>query len=80
MADAIGDILPDRFDEPPEVSIIKDFIRKEYRQPSTVLVQPNQIVITVQSAALAGTLRMRLPELKELCRTDKRLMLRIGRR
>lgn len=67
-----------RFAEPPEVRIIKAFVEKEYQQLASVVVQPSQIIILVKSAALAGTLRMRLPELKERCQTDKRLVLRIG--
>lgn len=77
MAQALADVLADRFDEPPEVRIIKSFVRQTYQQPVEVKIQPNQIIIMVKSSALAGTLRPQLHELKQLCNTDKRIMLRI---
>jgi hypothetical protein len=79
MADALGDLLPTgRFEEPPEVQIIKDFIQTTFRQSAQIAVQPTLIVIRVKSAALAGALRPELHRLQELCQTDKRLIIRIG--
>lgn len=79
MSDAIGNLLPrGRYDEPPEVRLIKDFVQEKYRQPVGVTVQPNQLIIQVKSAALAGALRMHLHELQELCQTTKRLVIRIS--
>lgn len=79
MTDAIGDLLPQgRFEEPPEVRIIKDFVVETFQQPAGVTVQPTQIIIQVKSAALAGALRTYLHDLQERCQTDKRLVIRIG--
>ncbi len=79
MSDALGDLLAKgRFEEPPEVRVIKQFMLETYSQAVRVLVQPGQIIIQVPGAALAGTLRLRLHELQELCQTDKRLVIRIG--
>jgi hypothetical protein len=79
MTDAIGDLLPkNRFEEPEEVRIIKAFVQERYKQTPAVTVKPNQIVIQVKSAALAGALRMHLHELQELCQTKQRLVIRIG--
>jgi hypothetical protein len=79
MADSIADLLRNRdFEEPPEVRVIKDFIRKRFDADAQVTVQPRQIIIGVKGAALAGALRMHLHELKRLCATDKRLVIRIG--
>lgn len=78
MADKIADLLIKRdFDEPPEVRLIKDFIRKRLDADAGVTVQPHQIIIDVKGAALAGALRMHIHELKRLCATDKRLLIRI---
>ncbi|HTE22381.1 MAG TPA: hypothetical protein VK674_05060 [Candidatus Limnocylindria bacterium] len=78
MADALGDLLPrDRYDQPPEVQVIKDFVMEKYQQPVEVVVQPRQIIIQVKSAALAGALRMHLHELQEQCNTERRLSIRI---
>lgn len=79
MTDSIRDLLPqERFEEPPEVQVIKDFVLDKFQQPVKVTIQPTQIIITVSSAALAGTLRTYLHKLQELCQTEKRLVIRIG--
>ncbi len=78
MADKIADLLMKRdFDEPPEVRLIKEFIRKQLDADAGVAVQQHQIIIEVKGAALAGALRMQLHKLKKLCATDKRLIIRI---
>lgn len=79
MTDSLADILGKRsYNEPPEVGIIKRFIKETFDAEAQVAVQERQIIIGVRSAALAGSLRMRLHELKKLCETDKRLIIRIG--
>ncbi len=67
-----------RFTEPPEISIIKDFVLKTYDIAVKVLVKDNQVVIIVNSAALAGSLRPKLFELQKLCNTKKKFLIRIG--
>lgn len=80
MTDSLADIFrQQRFEEPPEIVIIKDFIHEKFQSTASVTVRTNQIVIGVSSAALAGALRMYLHELQELCQTEKRLVIRIGR-
>lgn len=75
----LGDILAGRhIDEPAEVQIIKRFVREQFKTSTTVTIQPQQIIINVRGAALAGALRPRLPEIKRLCATEKRLVLRIN--
>ncbi len=76
---SLADILAKKqFEEPAEVQIIKEFVRETYASEVGVTIQPKQIIITTRSAALAGTLRMQLHTLTELCNTDKKLILRIG--
>jgi len=78
MTDSIGDLLPKkRFQEPPEVRTIKEFVENKFQQSVGVTVQTSQISIQVKSAALAGALRVHLHELQTLCNTDKRLVIRI---
>lgn len=78
MTDSIGDLLLKRdFDEPPEVRLIKEFIRKKFGAEVGVATQQNQIIISVSNGALAGALRMKLHELQKLCATDKKLVIRI---
>lgn len=79
MADSLQDILENRnYDEPPEVKVIKTFLRDNYKVDCVVSVNPRQIIIGVKGASLAGALRMRLHELQALCQTQKRLVIRIN--
>ncbi|GAC1390585.1 MAG: hypothetical protein NVSMB46_00620 [Candidatus Saccharimonadales bacterium] len=79
MADSIKDILRlNDYREPPEIAIIKQFIAQHYQEEALVTVQPQHIVISVKSAALAGSLRLQLQVLKLACRTEKRLLIRIS--
>lgn len=78
MTDSIGDLLPRRkYDEPPEVKVIKDFVQEKFKQPVMVVVQPSTILIHVKGAALAGALRFHIHELQELCQTEKHLVIKI---
>jgi hypothetical protein len=79
MSDSLGDLLAGRRpEEPAEVQVIKQFMLDNYQAAAGVAVRDGQIIIQVASSALAGTLRMRLHELKELCATNKRLIIRVG--
>ncbi len=79
MPDSIADILGGRAPkEPEEIRIIKNFIQDKFKSKANVTIQDRQIVIIVKGAALAGTLRMHLHELKKLCQTEKRLVIRIN--
>lgn len=77
--DNLGDILgKKRFGEPDEIKIIKKYIADNFNSKVTIAVHPKTIVIVAPNAALAGTIRMHIYELTELCQTDKRLVIRIG--
>jgi hypothetical protein len=77
--DNLGDILGKKqFDEPPEIKIIKKYVADNFKSTVSITVKPKTIIISASNAALAGTLRMHIHELSELCKTDKRLAIRIG--
>jgi len=77
--DSLGSILHQKdFDEPPEMASIKKYVRDEFQLGVGVQVRERDIVVTVSSAALANTLRLRGPEIKRRCQLDKRLTFRIG--
>lgn len=65
--------------EPPEVKAIKQFVQERVNVIPTVSIGQSQIIISVPSAAAAGSLRMQLFELQESLATTKRLVIRIGR-
>lgn len=77
--DSLSDILGHKdFDEPPEMSSIKKYVKEEFDVAVSVLVRDKDIVIGVPSAALANTLRLRSPEIKRRCQLTKKLTFRIG--
>lgn len=79
MSISLQDILADRFDDaPPEIKTIKDYVKTQFNEDVAVGVHGQSLVIATRSSALAGALRPHLYKLKKLCKTDKRLVIRIG--
>jgi len=78
--DNLQDLLNRRApQEPPEIQIIKDFVREKFDESVSVSIQDRQIIVTVRSASLAGALRSYTVEILAKCSApDKRLVLRIG--
>jgi hypothetical protein len=78
--DNIADLLAHRKpNEPPEIRAIKDYIQQHFKESVNVMVRERDIVITVRSSALAGTLRMRTVDLINLAGSnDKQLVFRVG--
>ncbi len=66
------------FDEPVEVTVIKDFVRKQFQMDVGVYLQTHSITITTPSSGLAGSLRPLLHKLKKELKTEKKLFIRIG--
>jgi len=64
--------------EPVEIKLIKDYVRSEFDSSVEVMVRDKDIVVTVNSSSLANTLRLRGPQIKKLCNTEKKLMFRIN--
>lgn len=77
--DSLHTILSNKdFDEPPEMSAIKKYVQDEFKTDVGVQVRDKDIVVTVSSAALANTLRLRGPEIKRRCQLDKKITFRIA--
>jgi hypothetical protein len=66
------------FDVPPEIEVIKTFVRKTFSSDVGVIIQTHSITITTPSAGLAGSLRPMLHKLKKELETDKKIFIRIG--
>lgn len=77
--DSLQDIIS-RYDKPeePEIAAIKRYVDERFHTPIRVSVSGNNLIITVPSASLANTLRLKTIEIKEMCRVEKRLVFRIG--
>lgn len=74
--DNIGDLLANKgLSEPPEIRLIKDFVQKKYDEVVSVKVEANKIVILVSSSALANSVQMDIPEIQELLKSDKRIVI-----
>ncbi len=77
--DSLGDLLGKfQAQEPPEIALIKRYINEQFGTPASIAVRDDSITITVPSAALAATLRMRTRALQAISKTEKRLIFRIG--
>jgi hypothetical protein len=77
--DEIGDLLSYRTpQEPPEIAAIKRYVDEHFQIPVQVGIQNEAIVITVASASLANTLRLRLPQLQLAAKTTRKLIFRIN--
>jgi hypothetical protein len=80
MTNSLGDILRDYdLDEPLELKRVKAYVREKFQIVPLVGFQNDNIVITVPSAALAGSLRMHVYQIKEAAETTKKIVVRIGR-
>jgi hypothetical protein len=78
MSNSIGSLLTQReFFEPPEIALIKQYVFEHYQVTPAVSIQNTEIIIGIGSSSLAGALRPQLGHIKQLCKTDKRLVLRI---
>lgn len=78
--DSLFNILSNRMpDEPPEIRVVRQYVRDHFKENAHVAVRDRDIIVTVRSSALAGTLRTRAPAIrKQLGDADKRLIFRIG--
>jgi hypothetical protein len=77
--DSLYDLLAGKnFDEPKEISDIKDFVRQNYNAEASVQLRDKDILVIVPSAGLASRLRFDMPKLKKAIDTKKRIVLRIG--
>lgn len=79
--DSIFNILSRKdFDLPSEVNAIKKYIRDNFdgAEVEVLLRGDKEIIISAQSSALVGSLRLHGPKLKRAADTDRRLVFRVG--
>lgn len=78
MADSLHDVLGTRgFSEPPEIQLIKNFVQQEVGLTPNVSVNKTAFIVSVPSAAAAGTLRFKLFQLQRQLGNTKKVILRI---
>ena len=81
MMDSLSSILKQSdWQEPEVIAKIKAYAAKTFQAEVNVSVKPSSIIITASSAALINALRLRLPELQAIVKseTDKKLIFRIN--
>lgn len=79
MMDSLNDLLSNRnFDEPPEIAAIKRYVHDTYHAEVVVQLRDRDILLVVESAALAAQLRLSTAALQTAAATDKRITLRIN--
>ena len=77
--DSIASILGDKdFDQPTEIVSLKKYLKQEFGIEAILQIRDKDIVVNVNNAALANTLRLRSPEIKRHCQLSKKLTFRIS--
>lgn len=75
ISELLGRYTPDT---PDESTLLKRYIEQEFKAHASIVVKEKIIIITVASASLANTLRLRGRAIQKLAGTTKRLVFRIG--
>jgi len=77
--ESIGDLLK-RYNPqgPDDVLAVKRYIAETFNTQVSVGMQGESLVVTVPSASLANTLRLRTLAIQKAAGTAKRLIFRIG--
>ena len=77
--DSINDLLSKKTpSEPPQVSALKDYARRNYDVEVSIRVSPKYFLISAPNAALAHKMRVDTVRITEECKLDKRLVIHIG--
>lgn len=64
--------------EPDEIGAVKRYIFDEFGARANVGLHGETLVITVHSASLANTLRLRLLAIQKVANSKRKIMFRIG--
>ena len=64
--------------EPPQVTALKEYAKKNHNTDIQVRINANNYLISVPGAALAHKFRIETPRIVEECGLDKRLVIHIG--
>lgn len=79
VMDSLASLISEKdFQEPPEIAAIKRYVHDTYDSEVGVQVRDTDILVLVDSAALASRLRYDTPALQTAATTKKRIVLRIN--
>lgn len=78
MTDSLSDILGKRqYSEPPEVAIIKEFVKSEIGETPKVSVSDGNFYVLISSSAAAGNLRFKLFQLQRSLGHAHKIIIRV---
>lgn len=78
MGDSLGDILGKRgLSEPPEIKIIKDFVKNEIDITPDIRVTKTTFIVNIPNASAANTLRFRLFQLQRQLGHERKIIIKI---
>jgi len=78
MTDSLSDILGKReYSEPPEVAMIKDFVKAEIGETPKVSVSHGNFIVQISSSAAAGNLRYKLFQLQRSIGHAHKIIIRV---
>ncbi len=76
---SLSDILSNRsFDEPTEITALRNFVQDRYDVTPNITVNQDYIVLRVPSAGLATNLKMEQLQIARFCKLTKKLVIRTG--
>ncbi len=78
MTKSLTDILADKWDEPDEIKVIKDYVLQKFDEPVAISIHPKQITIHAPNASAAAALRLHIYDLQKLVKSAKKIVIRIG--
>lgn len=64
--------------EPPQVKLLKNYVKEKYDDEASVMVTQNSYILSVKSSGLAANLQHEIPDIKRACELDKPLRIRIS--
>lgn len=78
--DSLADMLKNRGlpQEPEDSRLLKAYVQQHYHVAVQVVLSDFHLTLVVPNAALAGSLRMELPDIIAQCRITKKLHIRIA--
>jgi len=64
--------------KPTAIDAIKHYIQQTLDSSSTVHNTRSYYLVTVPNSAVAGALRIRLKDMEDVCKLDKKAVIKIG--
>lgn len=65
-------------EEPLQSRLLKSYVQKKYGLTPQIISSPNLVTVVVSNSALAGNLRMDIPDMVRKCQIATKLRIRIS--